>query len=97
MVLSTVARAIVPVMNTVAIALTVFFVFGIMAVQLIGAKTNFCTDPFVLNKEECRGVNAAGEPLEWRPRAMTYQWIGMLCFVTWVYACAWGECVGPGL
>ena len=35
-------KAVGPVLNTVAIALTCFFVFGIMAVQILGGRMMFC-------------------------------------------------------
>lgn len=76
-VLGTVTRAIVPVMNTVAIALAVFFVFGIMAVQLLGGRTSYCTDIHVFYKEECVGVDPhTGTTRLWRARQLTYGWIG---------------------
>ncbi len=35
-------KAVGPVLNTVAIALICFFVFGIMAVQILGGRMMFC-------------------------------------------------------
>mmetsp|Transcript_36006 Transcript_36006/g.86996 ORF Transcript_36006/g.86996 Transcript_36006/m.86996 type:complete len:1485 (+) Transcript_36006:2-4456(+) len=85
-VLGTVARAVGPVMNTVAIAMCVFFVFGIMAVQLIGNTTSYCTNLFILNKDECVGVNDDGTILEWRNRGMQYNWIGRAMLSMFVLA-----------
>ncbi len=70
-------KAIVPVMNTVAIALAVFFVFGIMAVQLLGGRTEYCTDIHVLAKIDCVGTDPiSGEIRLWRSRQLSYGWIG---------------------
>lgn len=72
-----VTRAIVPVMNTVAIALAVFFVFGIMAVQLLGGRTGFCTDIHVSEKQNCTGIDPITNGTRlWRQRQLTYGWIG---------------------
>jgi len=77
LVLQTVTRAIIPVMNTILIALAVFFVFGIMAVQLLGGRTAYCTDITIETKLGCQGVDPhSGEIRLWRQRQLTYGNIG---------------------
>jgi len=86
-VLQTVARAIVPVMNTILIALSVFFVFGIMAVTLLGGRTSYCTDVAVEAKANCSGVDESlGEVRTWRERQLTYGNIGSAMLSMFVLA-----------
>ena len=70
-------RAFVPVMNTIAIAMFVFFTFGIMAVQLLGGQMSYCTDVFIQNKTSCVGVDpVTNETRVWGERRLKYDWIG---------------------
>eukprot|EP00291_Cryptomonas_curvata_P014439 CAMPEP_0172153224 /NCGR_PEP_ID=MMETSP1050-20130122/1310_1 /TAXON_ID=233186 /ORGANISM="Cryptomonas curvata, Strain CCAP979/52" /LENGTH=988 /DNA_ID=CAMNT_0012821705 /DNA_START=410 /DNA_END=3377 /DNA_ORIENTATION=- len=74
---STITRAFVPVMNTIAIAMCVFFIFGIMAVQLLGGQMHYCTDEFVMDKNNCTGTNLfTNQTREWEYRRIKYDWIG---------------------
>jgi hypothetical protein len=71
------SRAFVPVLNTIAIAMFVFFTFGIMAVQLLGGQMSYCTDLFVATKAECVGVNPfTNQTRVWSHRKVKYDWIG---------------------
>jgi len=85
-VLSTISRAVKPVMNTVVIAICVFFVFGIMAVQLIGDTTSYCSDLYISNKADCNGLDDSGNLVEWRVRTMRYNWIGNAMLAMFILA-----------
>jgi hypothetical protein len=68
-------------MNTIAIAMCVFFIFGIMAVQLLGGQMHFCTDEFIFDKKNCSGTNiVTNQTREWEYRRIKYDWIGMIHF-----------------
>lgn len=76
-VMSTITKAFVPVMNTVMIAFFVFFVFGIMAVQVIGGRIGYCDDVYVHLKSECVGVNPlTGTTRQWMVRQLEYDSVG---------------------
>lgn len=75
-VLAAISKAVKPVLSTMFIMLGIFVLFGIMAVELIGDNTWFCSDPFILSKDECTGIDGNGNLLEWRNRAGQYRWVG---------------------
>jgi hypothetical protein len=54
-----------PIANTVAIALGVFSIYGILGMQFLLGRLYSCSDPTVFSKEECVGVDASGSPLLW--------------------------------
>jgi hypothetical protein len=77
LVLATLARAVGPVLNTVAIALTAFFVAGIMSVQILGGRMMYCSDIHVHSQFDCVGVDHhTGQERLWLPRQLQYSWIG---------------------
>jgi len=87
LVLATLARAVGPVLNTVAIALTVFFVAGIMSVQILGGRMMYCSDIHVHSQFDCVGVdNHTGQERLWLPRQLQYSWIGSAMLSMFVLA-----------
>jgi voltage-dependent calcium channel T type alpha-1G len=76
-VLSTLGRAVGPVLNTVAIALICFFIFGIMSVQVMGGRLMYCSDIHALEQRDCVGIDpVTGESRMWLKRQLQYNWIG---------------------
>ena len=76
-VLGTLSRAIGPVLNTVAIAITAFFIFGIMSVQVLGGRLKYCSDIHVLYEDDCVGVDPmTGVQRTWLKRQLQYHAIG---------------------
>ena len=76
-VLGTLARAVGPVLNTVVIAMICFFVFGIMSIQVLGGRMNYCSNIHISSKQECAGIDPeTGETLHWLDRQLQYGWIG---------------------
>lgn len=62
---STLMSSVKPVMNTVGIALSVFAIFGVLGMQLLSGKMNYCSDNHVFRKEDCRGQLDDGSVRMW--------------------------------
>jgi hypothetical protein len=85
-------------MNTIAIAMCVFFIFGIMAVQLLGGQMHFCTDEFVLDKKNCTGTNFfTNQTREWEYRRIKYDWIGMYLIISAFFTNSSSSCVSRSI
>lgn len=54
-----------PIVNTVAIALGVFSIYGILGMQFLLGRLYSCSDPTIFQKEDCVGVDSSGSPLLW--------------------------------
>eukprot|EP00961_Rhodomonas_salina_P226713 3065690-Rhodomonas_salina.1 len=52
-------------MNTGAIALGVFAIFGILGMQLLSGKMNSCTDPMRHRWKDCNGIDDDGNVRSW--------------------------------
>jgi len=62
---STLLSAVRPVLNTTAIALAVFSVFGVLGMQLLSGKMKGCSDSSVYHRRDCVGFDVEGSPREW--------------------------------
>lgn len=63
----------IPIFTTLAIVFGLVFVLGIMAVQLLGGKMNYCSDGHMLALSDCTGIDPNSNQLrEWRRRFFHY-------------------------
>jgi len=83
---ATLMSSVKPVLNTVGIALSVFAVFGVLGMQLMSGKMNFCSDNHVYKKEECVGTSQDGTPMTWMTQPINFDNIFMAVRALFVIA-----------
>jgi len=65
-----------PLANTFAIVFFCFVVLGILGVNQMAGKMNFCSDSLIYKKDSCVGISKQGVSRIWKSRALNYDWIG---------------------
>lgn len=72
MLITTLTSSVKPVLNTAGIALASFAVFGVLGMQLLAGKMNYCSDSVIFRKEDCVGVSDDGDRRFWRRHALHF-------------------------
>ncbi len=93
-VITTLLSAAGPMMNTVSIAVGVFTVFGILAVQLFGGNSHYCSDISVFHKADCNGISPVdGTVRKWLNAERNFDNIGIALYTMFTLAAGdnWGE------
>jgi len=98
-VVQTITGSVGPVLNTALIALVVFFIFGILGVQLFSGRLHFCSDPLIWNKEDCVGFEEDGTPRSWENRSINFDHIGEAVLTMFILASQdnWPEIMWSGV
>jgi hypothetical protein len=92
-VITTLLSAAGPMMNTVSIAVGVFAVFGILAVQLFGGNSHYCSDIAVFQKADCNGISPVdGTVRKWLNAERNFDNIGIALYTMFTLAAGdnWG-------
>eukprot|EP00960_Hanusia_phi_P043183 755907-Hanusia_phi.AAC.2 len=85
--LNAIAISAKPLFNTMLILLFSLFICGILAVQLFSGKMEFCSDPLVLSKNNCTGIDPrTRSDRSWQTRSLNYDWIGNAMLTLFVVA-----------